>query len=299
MAKTPFDYDEFANKNFRHLENSITVQIIPSTYPLSWTTPRALLGSILKNKYFFPKTRHFIGHVSVELNCSVNGKKEQFFMGQSSASLDGFRNYLFQGYGFSILNIPKNKLPYPLLTVEGKLDNFVDSSRHFSELVESGVFGLVSFKVGEESCNSSLSFLKEYGLKTLMTKKAGNKYGFGADPRAFEGAGCAPFVQTVLEIAGLSEFAQSMDQTVFVPKALVGDPKKGNKVGLWDLLVSDDDMSQKQPQTVKFEFPDPQKLYDKVNKIYQENSKSEFKVIKKLKINNTVPFLLIDTTEIL
>jgi hypothetical protein len=255
-----------------------------------------LLISIIKNKYFFPKSNHFIGHVSAELNCTVNGKKERLFMGQSSNSLDGFKNYIGEGYGFSLLNMPRNNYLVPLLLVPGKLDVAEGSSEHFDKLIKEDIFGLISFRINERSCMDTASFMKEYGNRTLNGNKAGNNYGFGADPRKFEGAGCAPFVQSLLEISNLKETAEEMNQVVFLPDELLGNPKKDKVVSLWDLFVSDIDMSLENVKFKRFPFPDPQKLFDKLKNIHSGKLKPRYPIIQKGMIGKETRYLMLDAT---
>jgi hypothetical protein len=79
-------YDDFADNSYRKLDNILSIQIIPSTYNLKWEKPRDLIFSIIKNEYYFPKTKSYIGHVTAEVNCKVDGRKVRYFMGQLSCS---------------------------------------------------------------------------------------------------------------------------------------------------------------------------------------------------------------------
>lgn len=263
-------YQDFANSHFRKLDNTITVHIIPSTYPLAWTTPRALLWSIIKNQYWFPKTYHSIGHVTVEANCKINGKRLSKFMGQSTYNLDGFRAKINQGFGFSILNRPSLYSELPLVTVLGKLDKKEAMEKEFSENIQKSHFALLSYKVSEQSCLDVLGFFKEYEAQTIATKglapkklRAGNVYGFGADPLTFQGAGCAPFVETTLKLAGLIGPAHMMQQYVYLDPKLTGDPEHGRRVGLVSILMNNQNMSESTNSGLKFNFPDPQNLYNR------------------------------------
>lgn len=261
----PFDpnaYEEFADESFRKIENSITINIIPSTYELEWTTPRMLIFSILKNQYYFPKTKSYIGHVSAEVNCFDGNNQKREFIGQSSHSLDGFRNFILGGYGFSLLNKPQNNYDLPLLMVAGKLDDYSEVNIKYAEYMANKNFAILTTKMSEKSCLRALSYIKEYKKKTIEGKEAGNRYGFGADPLKFEGAGCAPMVQTILSLADLESLSSGMDQEVFIPKELLGDPEIKNKVSLWKVLTNNKNISNSGNGGVKFSFPDPQQLYD-------------------------------------
>lgn len=258
-------YHEFAEKNFRHYENSITVNIIPTTYRLDWSKPRNLIWSLLKNQHFFSGTKHFIGHVTTEVNCKTENGVEREFIGQTSAEKGGFEKYLAQGYGFSILNRPQNKYDYPLLTVKGRLDDEQKVFEEYARFVSEGLMSVMSLEITADNCQRALAYIREYKTKTSQTQNAGNVYGFGADPKRFEGAGCAPMVQTVLEVAGASEVAKAMNKTVYVPKSLIGNPKQNKKVSIWDLVLADIDISKQTKDSVEFTFPDPQGLMDFFN----------------------------------
>lgn len=255
-------YHDFAQKKFRHLDNTITLNVIPTTYPLEWTSPRNLIYSLVKNQYFFPKTKHNIGHVTVEVNCKVNNEKIREFIGQTSLEKGGFKKYLQQGYGFSILNRPQNNYDYPNLYVKGRLDYENQVFKDYAKFLSENLMSVISVEVSPRSCQKAMAYIQEYKARTQGSDLAGNVYGFGADPTNYEGAGCAPLAQTVLEKAGLYSLANAMDQTVYIPKELIGDPKKNKIVSIKDLILADIDMSENKTGRVKFTFPDPQGLMD-------------------------------------
>lgn len=269
-----FDYEQFAEKNFRKLDNTITVQIIRSTYPLDWSSSRSLLWSIFKNKYWFPKTRSTIGHVTTEVNCTIGENKVRLFSGQAVENLMDFQTKIREGYGFSILNSPEQYQELPLVTVPGRLNSLAEMKVKFDRQESRGNLNIVSFKVNREQCLSSYLFIREYIRKTQNTPAAGNIYGFGASANKFQGAGCAPFVQTVLSRAELSEVSQQMLQTIAVPEPIVGNPKHEKKVELSALLLNDYPLDGSYSgQVVSFSFPDPEKLYEYMTKNLNSNSK--------------------------
>ena len=228
--RTYAGFSSLANETYRKHPNTITVQIIRSSYPLDWTSSRNLLVSILKNRYWFPKTNSTLGHVTVEANCSLGENEVRIFSGQGVKNLMNFKEKILAGYGLSLINSPKDYSDLPLVTVEGKLNTIEEMKAKFDLQMERDNLSLLSFQVEQESCLDAYLFIREYIRKTNQTPLAGNKYGFGADPLRFEGAGCAPFVQAVLKKAGLDEVAMEMNQTLQVPRELLGDPKNGKIV---------------------------------------------------------------------
>lgn len=282
-------YDRLADQTYRKLDNSLTLQIIPSTYPLNWTTPRALIFSILKNQYYFPVTKSDIGHVTVELNCTINSLKHRFFIGQTTKGKGFFRDKLKEGHGLSILNRPGQYRDIPLVTVPGKLNDKDQTYNEYNRLIKINHFGAISFEIDGLNCLKAMEFAKEYTRKTKDTSFAGNAYGFGADPLKFEGSGCAPMAEALLIKANLLAYQKNFLREVYVPRKLIGNPSKGDKVGVITLLISSHDMSIKGEKTLPFKFPDPQLMYDfiemkhesdKVRKYSFPNSESKLLEIR-------------------
>lgn len=288
-------YEKFAQQKFRDLDNSLTIQIIPSTYPLNWSSPVSLLWSIAKNRYWFPKTKSTIGHVMAEVNCTNNGQKIRKFSGQSVQNLDSFREYLSRGYGFSLLNQPKYKNNYPLITVPGRLDDYEPSAKRFDKLIKKKHFAVVSFQISPKSCLKIQSFIEKYTTKTKTTNRAGNVYGFGAEPKTFEGSGCAPFVQNLLELGEINDFAKGMEQVVYIHHDYLGDPTKNNSISLWEIIFSNISLQEDDQNKVQFSFPDPQVLLDKVLEIIENPKNSKYKVLRSGFYKESIPYLILST----
>ena len=291
-------YEEFALSTFRQEENTLTLHVIPATYRLEWTKPRWLLFSLLKNEIWFPKTTSTLGHITGEVNCKVNGEKVFGFIGQTSPDLDGFKTYMHMGYGFSILNSPRQYKDLPLLTTVGKLDDYKKSAKRFYKLIGKNNMGFLSFKITPEECMEVKNFMDEYEKRTKETKLAGNRYGFGADPLAFTGSGCAPMVHALLTKAGIDDYAHHMEKTVFVEEKLLGNPPKGKKAGILDLFLSSHDISTEKEGARKFVFPDPQGIYDRIQGIVHGRFQSNYLVLDKQNLNDEdVWYVLLDTTK--
>jgi len=267
----PSPYDELADKTYRKYDYSVTFQLVPSTYPLDWSSSFNLLYSLAKNRYFFPKTRSMLGHITTEINCKINGKMEREFIGSGPKDLMGFRKYILAGYGFSVLNRPGQNPELPLLTIDGQLDNEKKDFEEFNALISKNNFGTLSVLVNETDCQSALEFARAYKEKTKSTPMAGNRYGFGADPEKYEGAGCAPLAQTLMRKSGLTQLDQKFERPLFVPRELVGNPEKDNLVSLWQLLFKNDKLDTPAPGFLEFHFPDPQLIYDYLISLNDKN----------------------------
>lgn len=288
-------YEEVANDTYRKFDNTLTIQVYPSTYPLDWNSSRGLIISLIKNQYYFPKTTSVLGHLTAEVNCNIVGKNKRFFLGQSVDDLNGFRHYLLNGYGYSILNRP-NIHNGPYLTVDGKLDVYSRSLKRFNESMERDHFSAISFKIGSSQCETIFNYMKSYKEKTLSTDSAGNRYGFGADPEAFEGAGCATFVEVLLKIAEVPNYKKLIQQSVYVPKKYLGDPLNGKYVSLISLLVNNKNTKIREDGDRLYLFPDPQVIYDNIQKWSNDSSKLPFKLLFHRRISKTVNFIGFDTT---
>lgn len=290
-------YEEFALSTFRKHDNTLTIHILPSSYPLDWSKPRNLLWSLIKNEYWFPATRSLLGHVTGEVTCTIEGEKVTEFIGQGTKDMDGFKAYVHMGYGFSILNRPNHYADLPLLTTTGKLDKYEEITERYMRLVQKDHMGFMSFKISPEACKRVRAFMQDYTKRTQETQMAGNRYGFGADPKKFEGAGCAPMVQTLFEYAGLENYVRYMEKTVYVSEELLGDPPKGKKVGIFQLFFSNEDISIEKKEARRFDFPDPQELYDRLMGIVRSKVKDHYPVLEKENLNGkNVWYVLLDTT---
>lgn len=272
------DYNKLANETFRKVENTLTIQIIRSTYPIDWSSTTKLLFSFVKNKYWFPITKSTIGHVTAEINCTIDGQNHRFFSGQAAKDLMAYRDKMDSGYGLSILNRPHLENDYPLVWVAGRLNTREEMEPRFERQLDKDNLSLFSVKLQSAQCQEVLGFMKEYYQRTEANQNAGNNYGFGADPLKFEGSGCAPYVQGLFRKAGLQSIANAMVRRLSVPKEMIGHPEKGKKVSLIRFL-SPMEFGLQKPDYYEFTFPDPEKLYQFLTKIYREEL--PFKILAK------------------
>ena len=109
--------------------------------------------------------------------------------------------------------------------------------------------------------------MQKYEKITNSSKRAGNQYGFGADPKKFEGAGCASYVEAVLDYAGIKNLNFWLNQKVYIPNSFLGDLVNNKKVSIWKLLMNSEELASPKPGFRKFVFPDPQVIYDRVQSI--------------------------------
>ncbi|MGZ3726898.1 MAG: hypothetical protein ACXWQQ_13930 [Pseudobdellovibrio sp.] len=264
-------YSDFADRTYRQYGNTLTFQVFSPTYPLEWQTPARLLFSIVKNKYYFPANIMVIGHISTEINCKIGDHHEREFIAQGPKDLMGYKKIIMDGYGFSVLNRPGANSDIPLVTIDGELDDEKTDYQLFDEAMNSNYFGTLTVGIDEKNCSEVLAYVREYKQKAA----GGNRYGFGADPAKFEGAGCAPMAEAIMAKAHLTDLIQTFERTVYVPKTLVGNPEKNIVVSLWNLIfTSTPDMTIPDQNAVKFSFPDPEMIFNYIKKL-EPNDKIE------------------------
>jgi hypothetical protein len=184
-----------------------------------------------------------------------------------------------KGYGFSVLNRPRNNNSFPLLTIEGQLDNDQDALVKYDKLIAQNHLGVISFRINQNACKKTLMFMKEYKQKTAETKLAGNKYGFGAAPENFEGAGCASFVETLLLKSNINLDIIPFERIIHVPSFFLGNPETGEEVSIFKLLFNSKDINKKGIGDVRLNFPDPQVLFDYLQGVSQDKIKNQYKLI--------------------
>lgn len=284
-------FEKVANTTYRNLENSLTIQVLPSAYPFDWSSSRGLIWTLVKNQYFSTMNGPLLGHVTAELNCTIDGKKVRRFTGQKVVELNGFRNYLLKGYGYSVLNRPGVNEYGPYLTIGGELDVYEKSLPKFERFIEANHFGSLSILITQENCIKVKSFIDKYKELTEKTKLAGNSYGFGANPLKFEGAGCASYVEVLLKLSGLKDYQKLIQREINVADELFGDPPKGKEVSLFGLIFNNRQTLYRHKNRKVVTFPDPQILYDFIMKAAKSPKSSFRQVLFVAKGNSEVFFV--------
>lgn len=287
-AKANVNFEKVASQTYRKYDNTLTFHVTQAPKQLHWEKDtKHLIWSLVRNKYFYKsRSKRAMGHISVELNCSHEGKKIHRMGGQGAKNISQFQKHLLNGAGFNIMLRPEHKSNHrslasmPLYSIDGKFEYKSDLVNEYSTyLQKKNLFNTITFTLDQKTCLDLVSYFDQYETITKETysksqKLAANNYGFGLDPLKYEGAGCAPFAEAFLKLAGLEDAISLMTKRVYVSKKLFSTPKK--KVSLLKVLTSSESLSKRSDEKLKIEFPSPTKLYQSINKIYVSN-----KVIEK------------------
>jgi hypothetical protein len=277
------NFSDLSHKTYRKYANALTFHITRSPQELNWDeTPKHLLWSLIKNKYFHKDVTHrAMGHVTVEINCTIDGKKVARMGGQGARNLNQFSKHLAGGAGFNVILSPQHKEKYsqlsslPYFNIEGRFETPEELEVEYNRyLKQKDLFGLITYTVSEEICSKLITYFDDYKKVTQETenaqvKKAANVYGNGADPLKFEGAGCAPFAVAFLKLANLEDQIPLMTEKIYVEPNLFSTSTK--KVSLLDLLLSSQKLKEKTDNTLELEFPSPSKLYHSINTLYKSD----------------------------
>lgn len=308
-------FKDFADKTYRKFENTLTIHVTNAPAELNWAdSPRSLLLSIAKNKYLLKKiTRRSLGHVTVEINYTdETGSHVHRFGGQGVKDLSQFaRKLTKEGFGFSVILMPEHLKKHkqlsqkPLVTIDGE---FEDSEELIEELdfniYKENLNAFVTYKIKPETCRKLITYFDEYKEHSAFAEKdsnhhtpAASRYGFGADPLKFEGAGCATFIEAFYILAGLGDHYKNFYRSIYAPKKLFGHPAQGRKVGLGKLLFSNLKLSEKKDDSLFIEFPSPNEMYNQLKSVYETAEKYDgLQVLEKGAFGDSKSFYLVFDT---
>jgi hypothetical protein len=201
--------------------DSITIYAVRSPHGLSWKSPRALLGSTVRNSLSFGKYTRRIGHVFVELKTD----KGDTLTGMTNVSRSDETKALFKkGEGLGVL----------FNDFAGELEQAPKLSQELDARYQSGKLSFATFKISSQTGARLETYLKEF-------KDRGEDehyYGGTDEARKGKGAGCSAFGVSFLELAGLlpEQLKTAWLEKVNIPKSLIG--KKDAKVSPLKLVFS-------------------------------------------------------------
>ena len=301
-----------AKREFRSIPNSFTVHITKSPRLLNWKkSPRKLLAGIITNKYLRSrKTKRSIGHLSIEITCQNpnTGATEHRLAGQGAVDVTQYVPKLIKdGFGFSIMLTNEHIKKYDelnqsqLVTIDGKLEGAKELDKEYSEnIYKKNLMGFATYKINYEKCQKMIKFYDEYKKLTIETAgsqnpQGGNNYGFGANTKLMQGAGCATFLQEFFEIAGLKSHFRNFFQRVYVDKNLLGDPLNGKEVNISKLLFSFSHLSKAKKGRFTLDIPSPDLMFEELRKTFK-NKKNYYKnkkIIKSKILGNSQAFHIV------
>ncbi len=191
---------------------SVTLSVMPPAYPLDWSSPSGIFGSIMKNKLTLQKRP--LGLVSVGINCPL--VNETLDLRPYSFGLIG--ELLLEGRGLGFLY---HTFPGELETLVS--EDIKDRTHFFRTLVS------------DDHCTRIGAYLKEF-----REKKIARNFGFPHRPLMGEGGNDMSFAVSILEVAGLldQEQREAWERILYLPDELSGMPLKEKYVSVFSLMGS-------------------------------------------------------------
>lgn len=309
------DFETNADNTYRKFDNTLTIHVTSSPKQLDWSKSlRSVLLRIAANKYLRSKrTKRAIGHVTVELNCKIEGKQVHRFGGQGAKSLAEFNDKIIkEGLGLNLVVMPEHKLQYPQLagippvTVTGKFESKEDLVSEYNKSIgKKDLMGLITYKIDESYCADLIDFFDEYKQVYKETKNtdhpiAANRYGFGADPLKFEGAGCAAFMGAFYQQSGLTDEYKNTYEYFYAPKKYFYFPGKSNPIKLTKILLDGKKLKNASDDSLYIGIPSPDQLYKNMKKTMSSNKDLHFgrSILEKGQFGGSKAFyLVIDATD--
>ena len=199
----------------------LTIYAIPPPVQLDWSTPNALLDTVIASELQAPSLiksgatamTHSIGHVNVELDCG------DFSVPLTGQTDTGGGDWQAATDGAGLL----------LRDTAGVMDAMPDgdptqTTADIAARERSGNVSLISFSVNQATCQRIKSFVDAYVASNAYTNYDG---AFRA--RRMEGAGCAIFGAGVIDVAGLLH--RSLFTPVWARSEMIGSARIGNFLG--------------------------------------------------------------------
>lgn len=250
-------------------EDSLTVWMIRSP-GLDWSSPRSLTTSMLKHEL----RSHALGHVVVEIQCD----DQHTYAGIANRWSDEMRiDVLIHGAGLGVL--------FGLF--EGELQDPTEIPSELQKMASNGRVDYISFLISHDNCERAFVYAEQYrelqatrqaapriGKKDQHTTPAQQiYYGFPAQARLGEGAGCSGYAVSFLEVLGLKEQFMLDRWTLnkLVPQDTIGMPLFQGPVSILQMLEhSPEQWAEANEPNVPFFAWDPDLMFDDVQKQMQD-----------------------------
>jgi len=204
-----------AQKTQENKEHEITLYIMPSMYPLDWSSPASLYKSM---KVCYLKTiglpdNYLLGHMTVRLESPLLDKP--LVMAQTSGSVQEKTDLVLkQKVGFGIMGAALTGRIEPEHEIEHKLKVYAHRKK----------LAYLKFRISEKAMNRILTFIDSYKQKINHTYAACDFYGGAFWPRyKNEGGGCSTFGIALLDLVNAkTPETESWKMDLKIPSKLIG-----------------------------------------------------------------------------
>ena len=221
-----------AHQAFASEGNSLTLYFYHSPRKLNWKSPGQLTRSVVASVALDELNGHdgiALGHVSVEVKCSDSWR---FHSGMTQSNpTESMGLLLGKRIGLGIL----------FHSFKGRFETEKEVEDRLKK--KKIKYNYVDFSISNSTCLR----LKEY-IEVFKEEKLDKYYGLSLDPRKREGAGCAPFAISFLELIGVlspetshpdlrEEIESNWMKTLVIPQRYLSDPENNRKVSFLKLLM--------------------------------------------------------------
>lgn len=204
--------------------HEITLLLMPTMYPLDWSSPSSLYKSMLNiyMKTIGLKDNYLLGHVAVRLNSPL--LEEPLYTAQSSKKWqERIDMVLKQRVGFGILGA----------ALEGRVEPVEEIKHKVGVYKQRNKLAYITYRVQRGVMERILIFFKTYQGKMHNDLSPSDFYGGAFWPRYYnEGAGCSAFAFSMLDLGNLIlPEAEQWKVDVKIPMNIIGGKfNKGKKV---------------------------------------------------------------------
>lgn len=195
--------------------HEITLLLMPTMYPLDWTSPSSLYKSMLHiyMKTLGLKDNYLLGHVAVRLNSPL--LEEPLYTAQSSKKWqERIDMVLKQRVGFGILGAALEGRVEPVEEIKHKVEVYKQRNK----------LAFITYRIQRGVMERILTFFKAYQDKMHNDLSPSDFYGGAFWPRYhYEGAGCSAFAFTMLDLGKLiPPEAEEWKVDVKIPMNIIG-----------------------------------------------------------------------------
>lgn len=228
--------------------------------PLDWSTPGQLVRSAYHNsfhmvghwegdQYRYDIYPHGISHVDVKLQCD---QQPPVYRGMTSNRSDFT-------YAWDLM-VRGRALETFLIDVKGRFYKDSEVLKWLPLLQQQGYVRNLKIQISQEQCHRAQDYLKKYEALQIHTIYGGLR----SDPLLGQGAGCAAFAVSFLQILNIfpEELAKYWRRTLKVPLHLLSSTTRKADIGFWGYLKGQNARWAKpgEPQ-ITMAFWDPELMY--------------------------------------
>lgn len=248
----------FSTFSFSHsFASELELIFYKAPRPLNWSTPGSLVRSTLKNSFAKvegKKYPHPISHVNVRLKC--DGEAEHFVGMTSDKSTGSYlKDFLLKGISLDTF----------LINVKGQFIEKEKALQWLPYLKRKGYVRTLKILLNSGQCARAQRYLKIY--KELGQEKIYG--GLRSHPLRGEGAGCAAFAVSFLQVLNLfpQELNQAWSRKLKVPLELLSYQSHRASIGFLGYLRGKDrPWAAPSEEQIQMQFWDPELMYNWVSK---------------------------------